>query len=415
MGNSSSQETESKRSSISSTSPQRKRESAALKSLQQVQGEQIPTPNQDFDKQSEQDKPKQQKEVQELEQQQQRHQHNTQPSELVPIKQSSTTDEEFVEHVEDAPIITKSPDQRHEHHEHHEHQERVKEPEVPSAPQAPQPPAPVPTTAESNTSAQPEFMRRKSAIVLETEDEVDHMQRLNLDNNSTEEGTPVRQNSNSRLVTSDEDATDEGPKFDCRIEWTQGGRKVYVTGSFTGWRKMIQLTRQEDGNFSIVLKLPIGTHRLRFVVDNEMKCSDNLPTATDSMGNFQNYVVVDQNGVQMPYEEDKYEEYLDDEELQPAQKLEYCQEIPDVFTDPEVMDKFVSSEFVTPPHLPPHLEGVILNSNSTEKDNNSILPIPNHVVLNHLATTSIKHNVLAVASISRYSRKYVTQVLYAPL
>ena len=70
-----------------------------------------------------------------------------------------------------------------------------------------------------------------------------------------------------------------------------------------------------------------------------------------------------------------------------------------------------------PPQLPPHLETVVLNKYSTNDKDNEIgaLPIPNHVVLNHLATTSIKQNTLAVASIVRYKRKYVTQILYAPL
>lgn len=108
-----------------------------------------------------------------------------------------------------------------------------------------------------------------------------------------------------------------------------------------------------------------------------------------------------------------YERFQEELPADPVYK--FTSEIPTVFTDPEAMEQFVSSDFVTPPQLPPHLESVILNSNSNEKDNNSVLPIPNHVVLNHLATTSIKHNVLAVASISRYSRKYVTQILYAPL
>jgi 5'-AMP-activated protein kinase, regulatory beta subunit len=149
------------------------------------------------------------------------------------------------------------------------------------------------------------------------------------------------------------------------------------------------------------------------------------------MGNLVNYIEVgDQEGSveELNHEDqvvihdeksagDGYERMEEDDEdgLIHEPVIEYGSEIPSVFTDPEVMDRFVSSDYVTPPQLPPHLEGVILNSNSTEKDNNSVLPIPNHVVLNHLATTSIKHNVLAVASISRYSRKYVTQILYAPL
>lgn len=224
---------------------------------------------------------------------------------------------------------------------------------------------------------------------------------------------------------------------------------------------------------------------MRFVVDNELRCSDFLPSATDSMGNLVNYIEVpsepetyysqerkkstsaQRRGSSVPNEEgglgendsmvplqkfpsqgyptdnlppgarltrattsEKVESYdmTNDDELlngggyerfqeeMPSEPvLKFTNEIPRVFTDPEEMEQFVASDFVTPPQLPPHLESVILNSNSNEKDNNSVLPIPNHVVLNHLATTSIKHNVLAVASISRYSRKYVTQILYAPL
>ncbi|KAK9462849.1 5'-AMP-activated protein kinase beta subunit, interation domain-containing protein [Lipomyces oligophaga] len=197
------------------------------------------------------------------------------------------------------------------------------------------------------------------------------------------------------------------------ISWVHGGKKVYVTGTFTGWRKMIKLTR--NGNdFSTVINLPPGTHRIRFVVDNELRCSDALPTATDSMGNLVNYIEV--ASLELPaleresqLEEEKYE---DEVHIPP---LEYTNEIPAIFANPAASEKYMSEDYLAPPFLPPHLESVILNTNSLEKDDSSVLPIPNHVVLNHLATTSIKHNVLAVASISRYSRKYVTQILYAPL
>jgi hypothetical protein len=39
------------------------------------------------------------------------------------------------------------------------------------------------------------------------------------------------------------------------------------------------------------------------------------------------------------------------------------------------------------------------------KDDNSVLIMPNHTVLNHLATSSIKANVLAVSATTRYKRK----------
>mgnify|MGYP004709642357 FL=1 len=94
-----------------------------------------------------------------------------------------------------------------------------------------------------------------------------------------------------------------------------------------------------------------------------------------------------------------------------------------------------------PPSLPPYLNNVLLNkrdltampsvdsntkqtfsphsprntptSNPTEDTN--LLSVPNHVILNHLITTSIKNNVLAVACINRYAGKFITQVTYSPI
>ena len=58
-----------------------------------------------------------------------------------------------------------------------------------------------------------------------------------------------------------------------------------------------------------------------------------------------------------------------------------------------------------PPTLPMILSKVILNSSTSNRDDSSVLGIPNHVVLNHLATSSIKHQVLAISATTRYKRK----------
>jgi hypothetical protein len=67
-----------------------------------------------------------------------------------------------------------------------------------------------------------------------------------------------------------------------------------------------------------------------------------------------------------------------------------------------------------PPTLPRHLEKVILNTTPKELegtvggrggDDNSILPVPNHVVLNHLTASAIKNGTLAVGTTTRYRRK----------
>ncbi|QLG71208.1 hypothetical protein HG535_0B02470 [Zygotorulaspora mrakii] len=289
------------------------------------------------------------------------------------------------------------------------------------------------------------------------------------------------------------------------ITWQQGGHKVYVTGSFTGWRKMIGLVPVvgQPGLLHVKLQLPVGTHRFRFIVDDELRFSDFLPTATDQMGNFVNYLeVVAPNDTVSQQQQLQNQQLQSPQQLQQEQQhqhqlqqlqniqdnpqtpqvseiapgaasqptssskpvsarsrialeierepdeigdgftrfrekkpsrheLEYTQDIPAVFTDPTVMEQYYltldqqqnnhqNMSWLTPPQLPPHLENVPLNSySSSQGDNNEnnsgALPIPNHVVLNHLATSSIKHNTLCVASIVRYKRKYVTQILYAPL
>ncbi|SCU97864.1 LAMI_0F11826g1_1 [Lachancea mirantina] len=256
------------------------------------------------------------------------------------------------------------------------------------------------------------------------------------------------------------------------ITWQQGGNKVYVTGSFTGWRKMIGLVPDttQHGVFHIKLQLPPGTHRFRFIVDNELRFSDFLPTATDQMGNFVNYLEIVSPEVtpkqevtsQEPAPHQHKRASKAEEPLSARSKLalqigedpddmgdgysrfhgavehqaaySYTRDIPAVFTDPSVMEQYYltldqqqnnqqNMAWLTPPQLPPQLENVILNNYSaaaqageTGSENNSgALPIPNHVVLNHLATSSIKHNTLCVASIVRYKRKYATQMLYAPL
>lgn len=59
----------------------------------------------------------------------------------------------------------------------------------------------------------------------------------------------------------------------------------------------------------------------------------------------------------------------------------------------------------TPPSLPMFLNKSILNGTLPMKDDASVLIMPNHTVLNHLATTSIKNNVLATSATTRYKRK----------
>ncbi|ODQ67140.1 AMPKBI-domain-containing protein [Nadsonia fulvescens var. elongata DSM 6958] len=264
-------------------------------------------------------------------------------------------------------------------------------------------------------------------------------------------------------------------------EGLQTVSKVFLTGTFTGWTKMIPLVRVETTHddkcalFTATVNLTPGIHRIRFVVDNELRCSDDLPMATDSMGNFVNYIEVsskekealdfkmnsngemyhqmstsalcsslDASGTSLKRipdrsqdKEENYDIHDDDEykdndhdieswsshnsfgEFKPHVSSVYSCEIPAIFAN-QTNDTYPQTQphpkTSAPPGLPPHLDTMILNTSfSKEKEDSSVLPIPNHVILSHLATTSIKNNILAVASINRYKSKFVTQILYTPL
>jgi hypothetical protein len=81
----------------------------------------------------------------------------------------------------------------------------------------------------------------------------------------------------------------------------------------------------------------------------------------------------------------------------------------DNYNDPE-NEKFqraqrAASDLPAPPSLPMFLNKSILNGSTPHKDDASVLIMPNHTVLNHLATSSIKSGVLATSGTTRYKRK----------
>ncbi|KIY45004.1 hypothetical protein FISHEDRAFT_77032 [Fistulina hepatica ATCC 64428] len=51
---------------------------------------------------------------------------------------------------------------------------------------------------------------------------------------------------------------------------------------------------------------------------------------------------------------------------------------------------------------------------SAAPDDTSVLPVPSHVVIQHLSTSAIKHGVLAVGTTTRYRKKYLTTIYYKP-
>ncbi|KAI8381518.1 immunoglobulin E-set, partial [Radiomyces spectabilis] len=198
------------------------------------------------------------------------------------------------------------------------------------------------------------------------------------------------------------------------ITWTQGGQNVYVTGTFNGWKHKIKLVKSTQ-DFSAVLDLPPGTHRLKFIVDDEWKCSNDMETATDPEGNLVNYLQVEDeevdgdlcnateegsgSGASTPTEE--YTSRIPDELLAFASTMSSADSVNAAQRAAMEWDR----RHAQPPALPPHLEKVLLNSQALSEEDNSVLPEPNHVTLNHLYACSIKDNVMALSTTTRYRKK----------
>ncbi|KAG8532119.1 uncharacterized protein KY384_003756 [Bacidia gigantensis] len=221
------------------------------------------------------------------------------------------------------------------------------------------------------------------------------------------------------------------------LYWKQSGQKVYVTGTFTNWSRKYRMNKDPvTGYLSAHLQLPPGTHHVKFIVDGDMQLSDELPTAVDYTNILVNYLEVSADdipkqderrvpdGVHPPQVIHEGTEVQDhepaavtthslNESEQKGPAVHWGRELPHYLKDvdkPEHTNRYqrsahAISDFSTPPGLPLFLGKSILNGTTPMKDDNSVLNMPNHTVLNHLATSSIKNDVLATSITTRYMRK----------
>ncbi|OAA77377.1 5-AMP-activated protein kinase, beta subunit, interaction domain protein [Akanthomyces lecanii RCEF 1005] len=241
------------------------------------------------------------------------------------------------------------------------------------------------------------------------------------------------------------------PVVPTRIEWNVGGEKVYVTGTIFQWSRKQRLHPVEGkpGCFAGIIYVLPGTHHVRFVVDTIMKTSPDLPTTVDFGNNLVNYIEV---SAEMALQQQPLEVVTPgpdgqvravaagtgagaggasssaEEPLKLAKyktippRDSYRSQIPQYLVDFDQAEESPAyqnavgamEKLPTPPSLPGFLSKPILNAATLMKDDNSVLNMPNHTVLNHLATSSIKNNVLAVCATTRYRGKYVTTIVYKP-
>ncbi|KAH7386688.1 5'-AMP-activated protein kinase beta subunit, interation domain-containing protein [Phaeosphaeria sp. MPI-PUGE-AT-0046c] len=292
-----------------------------------------------------------------------------------------------------------------------------------------------------------------------------------IDHDEVEGNLPRHASMLSTTTADDEDLGDEfkpatgRPTVPTLIEWEGDGERVYATGTFAGWNRKYRLHRngpsKKKDALSAYIHITPGTHHLAFLVDNDMRTSDKLPTAVDYTNILVNYIEVSYDDIpqpatdaagqsekQHPDSDKPVEDRAKSAGAHPPQGMphapelatlkaplpepappkvpeptkRYHQNIPRYLLDldaPEESSRFrraneTTNNLPTPPTLPGFLGKSILNGTTPHKDDSSVLIMPNHTVLNHLATSSIKDNILATSATTRYKQKFLTTIMYKP-
>ncbi|XP_018577665.1 5'-AMP-activated protein kinase subunit beta-1-like isoform X2 [Anoplophora glabripennis] len=182
------------------------------------------------------------------------------------------------------------------------------------------------------------------------------------------------------------------------FRWEGGGRNVYISGTFTNWQTIPMV--KSHGDFVTIIDLPEGEHKYKYYVDGEWK-NDPTSKIVDEDGEKKNLITVKQSDFEVFQALAK-----DSESHKDDSQKEFGQEVP-------INKPWEKTS--GPPILPPHLLQVILNKDTPLSCEPTLLPEPNHVMLNHLYALSIKDGVMVLSATHRYRKKYVTTLLYKPI
>ncbi|EAA12471.3 5'-AMP-activated protein kinase subunit beta-2 [Anopheles arabiensis] len=183
------------------------------------------------------------------------------------------------------------------------------------------------------------------------------------------------------------------------FKWDGGGKQVFISGTFSQWKVLPMVKSHAD--FVTIINIPEGDHQYKFLVDGEWKHDPKLKNVENDAGTTNNLVTVRQSDFEVFQALAK-----DSEDTGKDESKEWGQDIPTARP---------WGKESGPPVLPPHLLQVILNKDTPLSCEPTLLPEPNHVMLNHLYALSIKDGVMVLSATHRYRKKYVTTLLYKPI
>mmetsp|Transcript_1444 Transcript_1444/g.1912 ORF Transcript_1444/g.1912 Transcript_1444/m.1912 type:complete len:288 (-) Transcript_1444:80-943(-) len=194
--------------------------------------------------------------------------------------------------------------------------------------------------------------------------------------------------------------------------WKHGGRNVFLTGNFNHWTERIPM-QQSHGDFTTIQTLTPGLYYYRYIVDGKWQTDPEQPVMTDpETGEPCNVLelkpsknetsILNTNVSSSPpgtYSQDDsaYHEYIKNAST----------------SNPGRATDQISQ---SPPGLPPYLLKALLNTEPPLDKDPTLLPLPHHVMLNHLYSLPRDQDEVVILGVTqRYRSKFITTVLYKPL
>lgn len=223
------------------------------------------------------------------------------------------------------------------------------------------------------------------------------------------------------------------------FKWEGGGKEVYLTGTFTDWKPIKMCP--SHGDFVAIVDVPEGVHEFKYIVDGTETIntdSQKDDSATNNIIHVKKSDFEVFEALAMDLASNTSSGHNNTSSNQSSFNSgsppgDYGQQIPNHLRSRSVESSSSSAtptqqsqqqqqqrgshhqSGAGPPILPPHLLQVILNNPNVNAGDSTLLPQPNHVMLNHLYALSIKDGVMVLSCTYRFRKKYVTTLLYKPI
>lgn len=198
------------------------------------------------------------------------------------------------------------------------------------------------------------------------------------------------------------------------FRWTGEAKSCFLSGSFDNWTTLVPLVKSVHDFFTII-ELPEGVYQYKYLVDNQWVCDNQQEKVLNSFGTHNNVISVRSSDFEV------FEALGMDSVATGHLKSSKGSDRPDSPIGdygqfvPGKEYSYHGVKHTAPPILPPHLLQVILNKEVPLHCEPSLLPEPNHVMLNHLYALSIKDGVMVLSTTHRYRKKYITTLIYKPI